>query len=71
VSLSTEDGSFQLGEIEWPVDRLEQGFSVKLKKAPFKVAAMNGDMDGVINSMMFMTPVHQPGSALRTRMLTQ
>ena len=55
VSLSAEDGSIHLDEIDWNNERLAHGIIVKLKKVPFKVrlfklVAINSDIDWVITN---------------------
>jgi hypothetical protein len=55
VSLSKEDGYIHLNEIEWTLERLENGLMIKLKEVPFKVrlfkvVATNGDIDWVITN---------------------
>lgn len=55
VSLSQEDGSLHLDQIEWTPERLQNGVLVKLKEVPFKVrlfkrVATNGDIDWVITN---------------------
>lgn len=55
VSLTKEEGYIHLDAIEWTLDRLQKGISVKLKEVPFrvrlfKVVAKNGDIDWVITN---------------------
>ena len=55
VSLSKEGGWIHLDEIEWTLERLQNGVLVKLKEVPFKVrlfkvVATNGDVDWVITN---------------------
>ena len=55
VSLSKEGGWMHLDEIEWTLERLQNGVLVKLKEVPFKVrlfkvVATNGDVDWVITN---------------------
>jgi len=55
VSLSKEEGYIHLEQIEWTLERLENGLMVKLKEVPFKVrlfkvVATNGGIDWVITN---------------------
>lgn len=55
VSLTKETGYVHLNEIEWTLERLQNGVSVKLKEVPFpvrlfKLVATNGDIDWVITN---------------------
>jgi len=55
VSLTKETGYVHLDEIEWTLERLQKGVSVKLKEVPFpvrlfKLVATNGDIDWVITN---------------------
>ena len=73
VSLSAEDGSIHLDEIDWNNERLAHGIIVKLKKVPFKVrlfklVAINGDIDWVITNDLdetVSTQVAQNANELR------
>ncbi len=55
VSLNKEDGYIHLDQIDWTLERLQNGVQVKLKEVPFKVqlfklVATNGDIDWVITN---------------------
>lgn len=55
VSLSKEGGWIHLDDIDWTVERLQNGVMVKLKEVPFKVrlfkvVATDGDIDWVITN---------------------
>jgi hypothetical protein len=55
VSLTKEDGSIHLQDIDWTAERLENGVSVKLKEVPFrvtlfKVVTKDGDVDWVVTN---------------------
>ncbi|MGZ8914814.1 MAG: hypothetical protein ACXW1Z_17095 [Methylobacter sp.] len=55
ASLSKEEGSIHLDDIEWTPEWLQFGVIVKLKKVPFKVklfklVAKNGDIDWLISN---------------------
>jgi hypothetical protein len=57
VSLSRESGYVHLQDIDWTVDQLGHGISVKLKELPFrvllfKVVAPNGDIDWIVTNRM-------------------
>jgi hypothetical protein len=55
VSLSKEQGYIHLADIDWTLERLQNGVMVKLKELPFKVrlfkiVATNGDIDWIITN---------------------
>jgi hypothetical protein len=55
VSLSPEQGSIHLQQIEWTAEQLRYGIQVKLKEVPFKVqlfkgVATNGDIEWVMTN---------------------
>ena len=55
VSLNKADGYIHLDQIDWTVDRLQNGVLVKLKEVPFKVRLFklvvpNGDLDWVVTN---------------------
>lgn len=55
VSLSKEGGWIHLNDIDWTMERLQNGVMVKLKEVPFKVllfkmVATDGDIDWVITN---------------------